>query len=409
MAEKRKDNKGRNLRTGESQRPDGRYMYRWQENGKTKSVYSMDLGDLREKERKIQRDLEDGINTSVADSMTLNEAYGRWIKTRTDLRKSTLATYDGVYKNCVRNSSIGNKKIAKIKYSDIIRFFQVLAEEKKYSIGYMAQINHVLMPLFEIAVRDDIIRKNPYIGTFGEICRKYYQGKPKKHSLTPREQNVFIDYIRDNPIYGHWLNLFTVFFGTGCRCGEVLGLRWEDCDFKNNTISINHSLSYRAYVGEKEAFHIDKPKTVAGIRTIPMLSDVRRALLRTKEEQMRQGVIQPVIDGYTNFVFTSRNGTPYVRANIQRVINKVLQYYNEEEKESAEKEGREPELIRHFSIHNIRHTFASRFCENETNLKAIQEIMGHADIQTTMNIYAEATAEAKKQSMENLEGKMKLS
>ena len=59
-------------------------------------------------------------------------------------------------------------------------------------------------------------------------------------------------------------------------------------------------------------------------------------------------------------------------------------------------------MIPYFSCHIFRHTFASRFCENETNIKVIQEVMGHADVSTTMNIYAEARTEVKKESLENL-------
>ena len=82
---------------------------------------------------------------------------------------------------------------------------------------------------------------------------------------------------------------------------------------------------------------------------------------------------------------------------------------NEWEAERAKKERREPVVVPHFSVHNLRHTFCTRFCENETNIKVIQEIMGHADIGTTMNIYAEATEQKKKESFSNLKGKIKIS
>ena len=55
-----------------------------------------------------------------------------------------------------------------------------------------------------------------------------------------------------------------------------------------------------------------------------------------------------------------------------------------------------------FSCHIFRHTFASRFCENETNVKVIQEVMGHADVSTTMNIYAEANPEVTREALEKL-------
>lgn len=95
--------------------------------------------------------------------------------------------------------------------------------------------------------------------------------------------------------------------------------------------------------------------------------------------------------------------------NINRAFERIIRDFNAEETELARKERREPELLPHFSVHNLRHTFCNRMCENETNLKIIQEIMGHADISTTMNIYNEATREQKQQSFANLEGKIKIS
>ena len=62
-----------------------------------------------------------------------------------------------------------------------------------------------------------------------------------------------------------------------------------------------------------------------------------------------------------------------------------------------------------FSCHNLRHTFATRFCENETNLKVIQSILGHKDIQTTMDVYAEATKDKLQEAFENLDGKIRIS
>ena len=91
MAEKRKDSKGRNLRTGESQRKDGRYVYRWQENGKERSVYSMDLRELREKEKQIQRDIDDGINGKEADKLTIDDMFEKYMQGERGKKTSTIA------------------------------------------------------------------------------------------------------------------------------------------------------------------------------------------------------------------------------------------------------------------------------------------------------------------------------
>ena len=116
-----------------------------------------------------------------------------------------------------------------------------------------------------------------------------------------------------------------------------------------------------------------------------------------------------VIDGYSGFIFKNRYGDVFQPGAINQAIKRICNDYNSEETAKAEKEKREPILLPHFSVHNLRHTFCTRFCENETNLKIIQEIMGHADIETTMNICNEATKEKKVESFANLEGKIKIS
>ncbi len=90
-------------------------------------------------------------------------------------------------------------------------------------------------------------------------------------------------------IYRHWLPLFTVFLGTGCRVGEIIGLCWKDCDFENRTISINHNLIYRRQESGKCEMHITPPKTVTGCRTVPMLTEVRKSLLQERKRQMSEG------------------------------------------------------------------------------------------------------------------------
>ena len=111
----------------------------------------------------------------------------------------------------------------------------------------------------------------------------------------------------------------------------------------------------------------------------------------------------------TGFIFCNRFGNVSNPQSVNRAIKRISVAYNEAELEKAEKEKREPQLLPPFSCHNLRHTFCTRLCENETNLKIIQDIMGHRDISTTMEIYAEATKEAKAHSFANLNGKLGIS
>lgn len=296
----------------------------------------------------------------------------------------------------------------KLKYSDVKKFYISLIHERGFKPNSMEIINTILHPVFTSAVRDGYIRSNPSDGLMADIKKSHTCEKPKRHALTEQQQAKFVEFTAQSYQYKHWLPLFTVLLGTGGRIGEILGLRWEDCDFPNSIININHTLIYRKYTDEASHFAITTPKTKSGVRIIPMLSDVKAALTEEYKEQLESGFNESVVDGYSGFIFKSRDNTVLSPHCVNRAIDRIIKACNAKEEEDAKEERREPELLPHFSCHHLRHTFCTRFCENETNLKIIQEIMGHADITTTMDIYNEATKDKKMESFAGLEGKIKI-
>ena len=420
MSEKRRDSKNRILQNGESQRKDGKYEFKYVDvNGTRRSAYSWKLVatdkvpegkrcelSLREMEKQIRRDLEDGISTHAANSMTVNQLFDTYMSTK-ELKPSTRTNYLYMYKKYV-SETIWKRRISSIKYSDVKKFYNSLILEKKFKPNSMEIIHTISHPVFTMAVRDGYIRTNPSDGVMGEIKKSHNWEKPKRHALTEEQQAKFIDFVANSETYNHWLPLLTVFLGTGCRVGEIIGLTWDDCNFAEGIISINHNLIYRQQDDGKCEMHITTPKTESGKRIVPMFEAVRKALLQEKKQQMKQGFNSTIIDGYSGFIFTNRCGYVHNPQTINRAIKRIYTACNEQEVEQAKKEHRQPVLIPHFSVHNLRHTFCTRFCENETDLKIIQEIMGHSDITTTMNIYNEATKERKQESFARLEGKIKI-
>ena len=404
MAKGRKDLRGRLLKQGEFQRAsDKRYAYTYTDPlGRRKFIYAHDLVELREKEKQLVKDQLDGLDTYAQGRSTINEAFDRYMSTKQGLREHTKVGYIYTYDRYVRDT-FGKKKIVTIKYSDVLQFYYYLLNEKQISLSTVDSVHTLLHPTFQLAVRDEIIRKNPSDGVMAEISRNSGKNRGIRHALTIEEQRAFMDYIANHPVYFHWWPLFTVLLGTGCRIGEALGLRWQDLDFGKRTISINHSLVYYQTPNDKRCeMRVSLPKTEAGIRTIPMMDLVYDAFQMIYEEQKEQGFNKTEIDGMSGFVFKNRFGDVPNPQTVNATIKRITDNYNAEEVLKAAKEHREPLILPHFSCHHLRHTFCTRLCENETNLKVIQSVMGHRSIETTMDVYAEATENRKQESFENM-------
>lgn len=412
MANKtRKDSKGRALRKGENQRKDGRYSYSWTNSrGERKVIYSKDLLELRRKEKKLIEDLEDGLDPNSAEKITVNQYWNKYIKNKHDLKETTKSNYKYTYDHFVRDA-LGKMKLGAVKYSHVRDFYYGLMEEDDIAVATIDNIHTLLHPLFERAIRDELIRTNPTNGLMNEIKRGNADWKGHRRALTIPQQQALVDFIEDNVEYEGWYPILVTLLGTGMRIGECLGLRWEDVDFKKRSISVNHNLIYRPVENEETGERITKftvttPKTRAGIRTIPLFNDVYDAFAREYQLQKCLGFNQSEIDGFSGFIFTNGKGTVFEPGAVNKAIKRITESYNALEEELAKAEDREAVMLPDFSCHHLRHTFCTRLCETDTNIKVIQSIMGHADIQTTMDIYAEVTQEKKEEVLHSLEGKL---
>lgn len=401
----RKDKKGRVLRKGECQRrSDDRYVYTYMDPlGVRRSIYSKDLMKLRQREQQLLKDQLDGLDIYVAGSANLNFVFDRYMSTKSDLRSSTYTNYMYMYDHFVRET-FGKKKIAEIKYSDVLQFYDYLIKEQGLKVNTLESIHTLLHPTFQLAVRDNIIRTNPSDGVMATIKKRNKRDGNIRHALTVEQQSAFIKFARENPVYCRWAPLFTVLLGTGGRIGEIIGLRWDDLDFEKREISINHSISYgpRSDDDFRCSYSVSLPKTEAGVRIIPMMDVVFKAFQDEYEYQKEEGFNETVIDGMSGFIFTNRFGNIHNPLGVNRAIKRVIEAHNEEEILNAKKEKREPVIIPHFSCHHMRHTFCTRLCEQIANVKVIQTIMGHKDIETTLGIYADVTQETKKETMKKL-------
>lgn len=150
MAKARKDNKGRALRKGESQRTDKTYVYTYTDPFKKRRfIYARDLQTLREKEADLIKNQLDGLDVYVAGSATLNYVFDRYMSTKYDLRRTTRSNYNYMYDHFVRES-FGQRKIEEIKYSDVMYFYYYLLNEKELQANTVDTIHRAAKGFYEL-------------------------------------------------------------------------------------------------------------------------------------------------------------------------------------------------------------------------------------------------------------------
>lgn len=392
MAKRRKDRSGRVLKEGESQRKDGSYDYRWRtSDGKRRSIYAKTLDELREKKEELMHDKTYGIRTD-GENVTINDMFELWKQVKRGLKDNTYQNYIYMYTQFVE-PEIGQLKVKNIKRSDIRRFYNMMADERGLKMSTIDNIHTVLHQVLDLAVEDYYIRNNPSDNALKELKQVRNSDADKRKALTIDEQKIFMDFLSKNKRYEHWKPIFEVMLGTGLRVGEVTGLRWEDIDLEERTISVNHTLVYYNHAENGCYFGINTPKTKAGQRIIPMLDNVREAFIREREFQKEAGILcKADIDGYTDFIFINRFGNVQHQGTLNKALRRIMRDCNQEIIEKA-KNKKDIVLLPKFSCHVLRHTFATRLNEAGLNMKVIQDVLGHADIGTTMNIYTDVTKE----------------
>lgn len=394
-SEKRRDNKNRILRTGESQRTDGRYAYKYTDTfGKPQFVYSWKLVptdktpagkrediSLREKEKEIQKDLDDGIDT-LGKKMTVCQLYAKQIRHRANVRKGTKRGRNQLMR-ILQEDSLGGCSIENVKLSDA-KEWALRMKEKGYAYKTINNHKRSLKAAFYTAIQDDCIRKNPFDFQLNTVLE---DDTEPKVPLSPTQEASFLSFIQNDKVYQKYYDEIIILLGTGLRISEFCGLTETDLDFEKKLINVSHQLLKEPGVG----YCIEEPKTKSGIRQIPMSTKVFEAFKRVLKNR---GYAKPIIiDGYSNFLFLNRNGLPKVAVNYDTMFRGLVKKYNK---------CHEEPLPKVTTPHTLRHTFCTTLANAGMNPKALQYIMGHSNINMTLNYYAHTTSESAMAEMERL-------
>lgn len=395
MSGKRRDNKNRILRTGESQRSDGKYMYRYVDaNGKTQCLYSWKLvktdilpagkkdnGALRELEKKVQRDLDDEI-IPEGDGFTVLSLVKKYISQKTGVKNTTRAGY-GTVVNLLTADPFGNKRIDKVKLSDAKAWLIKLQQEKQKSYSTIHTIRGVVRPAFQMAVDDDILRKNPFEFQLATVL---VNDSVTREAITRKEERTFLEFIKNDTHYSKYYDGMYVLFKTGMRISEFTGLTLSDLDMKNRTINIDHQLQKTGTL-----VYIDTTKTYAGKRVIPMTDGVYEAFKNILAARPKFKV-EPMIDGYSGFLWFDKDGKPMVAMHWEKYFQHAVNKYNSIYRVQLPK----------ITPHVCRHTYCSNMAKSGMNPKVLQYLMGHSDISVTLNTYTHLKLDDAKEEMEKL-------
>lgn len=371
MSEKRRDNKGRILRTGESQRKDLIYQYRYTDiRGKRRTIYSSNLSELRKKEAEILKQLSEGIDYA-AGQITVIALVERYIRLKQGTRYNTKVGYKFVL-NIIKTEDFGYRQIRDIKVSDAQAWMIKLHDDgRDYST--LTSVRGVIKPAFQMAYNEDAIRKNPFDFKLVDVVPNDSQ---KRIALTDEQQEIWMNFIREDKTYSKYYDEFVVLLGTGMRVSEFCGLTKDDLQFSERRIRVDHQL-VRERGGK---YYVEKTKTECGCRFIPMTDEVYRSLLNILERRKKvaKGFI---VDGYSGFLLLDKNDHPKVALHIENEMRWAMKKYSKLHPDKP---------LPHITPHVFRHTFCTNMANKGMDVKHLQYIMGHSDVSVTLNVYTHA-------------------
>lgn len=380
MSGKRRDNKNRILRNGESQRKDGRYAFKYVDtNGQIQFVYSWKLEktdklpagkrddiSLREKERMIQRDIFDGIVPNGGE-MTVLQLVEKYVLQKTGVRHNTEAGYKTVI-NIITKESFGKQRIDKVKISDA-RAWLIKLQKDGRSYSSIHSIRGVVRPAFQMAVDDDLIRKNPFEFQLATVI---VNDSVTREAITRKQERAFLEFVKNDKHFSRYYEGIYILFKTGLRISEFVGLTTQDIDLEKRTIDVNHQLQ-RTRTME---YMIEDTKTNAGTRVLPMTDDVYECFKNILKNRPKPKV-EPMIGGRMGFLYLDKNDQPMVALHWEKYFQHICDKYNNIYRVQMPK----------VTPHVCRHTYCSNMAKSGMNPKTLQYLMGHSDIGVTLNTY----------------------
>lgn len=364
MSEKRTDNKGRLLRTGETQRPNGTYSYRYIDlDKKRKTIYAKSLDQLRKQEKEILDLLSNEIS-AAAGNETFASYAKRYYATKSNLRMSSLKTIRSSMHR-VEKAHFYGWKLKDIRTSDI-KVWVIRMQNQGLKTNTIKNASSIVRQVFDAAVEDDILIRSP----FKSSIYKLLPSATRNEALMGENRIRFFDFVLKYDRKRRYYYDLVILIGTGMRVAELYGLTKSDLDFQNRTISVNKQIC----VLSKDQIIFTKPKTNNGVRILPMSDAVYNAFKMVLQQTKHTD----------KFVFYNSRGKPKIPNNLQGFLayirNKLTEMYGED--------------FPKVTPHTLRHSFCTDMIMSGLDVKSVQYLMGHSSSQITLDIYSHANNES---------------
>ena len=385
-----KNLKGKDLGKGIGQRKDDLYYARCSSRGQRFEKCFQNLKDAKNWQKEQQYQSIHPQQPAPA-RMTVDEWFAFWQENLlTGLSPNTMRNYRERYE-CNAKAILGNLLLTEVKPMHCMAVFKSMTGT--YAGSTIRQAYITLGSMFKAAKENGLFDKHPMDGVRFDTPVK---APDEIRFLTVDEQQIFLSAAK----HSHNYNQYALTLETGLRTGELIGLTWDCIDWQRRTLTVSKTLEYRF---KSKSWRAGPPKTRSSYRTIPLtdtayhiLQDLYDARTYRKEAPeldqvlvyMDRKTAKPAEMNLRDLVFVNfRSGMPAKNSSYDTHLYKL-----------CECSGLKP-----FSMHALRHTFATRAIECGVQPKILQKLLGHASIKTTMDRYVHVTDESLFQAVRQLQ------
>ncbi len=254
----------------------------------------------------------------------------------------------------------------------------------RFQLGRLGEYKDVERPAFQMAIDDDLIRKNPFEFQLATVV---VNDSVTMEAITRNQERAFMEFVIQDKHFCRYYDGIYILFKTGLRISEFVGLTLNYIDMQDRKINVNHQLQRKRNM----EYVIEDTKTTSSTREIPMSDEVyvcfQRIIANRKKVKK-----ELMIDGKCGFLYLDKNDMPMVALHWEKYFQHIREKYNKIYRVQM------PEVTPHV----CRHTFCSNMAKSGMNPKTLQYIMGHSNIGVTLNTYTHVQYEDAEKEMNKI-------